>query len=130
MAHTTSTDRALTDLRIILWLGLLVAAWLLLTPTSTADGRSCGTPAFHLSHPGPDRPQLADETCVDRNNTRLDQAVVTVVLTLVATGGAALARSLADARSRGETPRLTALTYRPEQSTPSTRAEAQDADRS
>ena len=125
MADTTTGARSPIDLRIILWLGLLGSAWLLLAPTSTADGRSCGTPVLHLSHPGPDRPQLADETCVDRNNVRLDQALVTVVGSLVVTGGAALRRSLADAATSSANPRLAALVDRTDQTTPTTRAEVQ-----
>lgn len=125
MADTTSGPRSLIDLRAILWLGFLVAAWLLLAPTSTADGRSCGIPVFRLSNPGPHQSQLADETCVDRNNVRLDQAIVTIVGTLVVTGGEALRRSLADAASSSDSPRLAALIDRGDQTTPTTRAEAQ-----
>ena len=75
-------------MRMLLWLGLAVATWLLLVPTTSLEGQSCGVPLFTIyGGEGPiDRPS----DCLSRNETRGSQAFATLVLTGVLAMGAAV----------------------------------------
>jgi hypothetical protein len=89
MADTGTFRAGLSaGVRVLLWLGLAVAAWLLVVPAASIDGTSCGVPMF-TTNEGSATMHLAVD-CVGRNQTRISQAVATLVLTgLVLLGAAA-----------------------------------------
>jgi len=79
-----------SELRLLVVLGLAVTAWLALAPVASAAGSSCGIPAIGTGEGLVGR----EFDCPARNQTRLTQAVWTLVGTgLVAGGDALLLRS-------------------------------------
>lgn len=65
-----------TELRVVVALGLAVAAWLFIVPTASADGSSCGVPALNAVE-GDGEVSGLDVDCEDRNQTRVKQSVAT-----------------------------------------------------
>lgn len=67
-----------SELRVIVWLGLAVAVWLFLVPTSSADGSSCGTPMLRTDEATAIEKGF-DEGCGERNRTRATQGWMTLL---------------------------------------------------
>jgi len=82
-----------SELRVVVWLGLAVAAWLFLVPTASADGSDCGTPIFRTDDLSASQAGF-DEGCGERNATRATQGWMTLLGAGALAGGDRLWRAM------------------------------------